>query len=58
MLRQGRLTPPGHEEADRKATEETRLRGSCTPYEKEFMRKDGTRVPVLVGGARLGRSHG
>jgi two-component system cell cycle sensor histidine kinase/response regulator CckA len=53
VLRQGRLTPPGHEEADRKATEETRLRGSCTPYEKEFMRKDGTRVPVLVGGARL-----
>ncbi len=53
MLRHGRLTPPGHEEADRKATEETRLRGSCTPYEKEFLRKDGTRVPVLVGGARL-----
>jgi PAS domain S-box-containing protein len=53
ILRHGRLTPPGHEEADRKATEETRLRGSCTPYEKEFLRKDGTRVPVLVGGARL-----
>jgi two-component system cell cycle sensor histidine kinase/response regulator CckA len=53
VLRHGRLTPPGHEEADRKATEETRLRGSCTPYEKEFLRKDGTRVPVLVGGARL-----
>jgi two-component system, cell cycle sensor histidine kinase and response regulator CckA len=53
LLRQGRLTPPGYEEADRKATEETRLKGSCTPYEKEFLRKDGTRVPVLVGGARL-----
>ena len=53
MLRHGRLTPPGYEEVDRKATEETRLRGSCTPYEKEFLRKDGSRVPVLVGGARL-----
>src|SRR4051812_9738827 len=53
VLRHGRLSPPGYEEADRKATEETRLRGSCTPYEKEFLRKDGTRVPVLVGGARL-----
>src|SRR4051794_19701599 len=39
VLRHGRLTPPGHEEADRKATEETRLRGSCPPYEKEFLRK-------------------
>jgi PAS domain S-box-containing protein len=53
-LRSGRLTPPGYEEADRRATQETRERGSCTPYEKEFWRKDGSRVPVLVGGARLG----
>ncbi|MFL5530922.1 MAG: PAS domain S-box protein [Gemmatimonadales bacterium] len=53
VLRHGRLTPPGYEEVDRKATEETGLTGSCTPYEKEFLRKDGSRVPVLVGGARL-----
>ena len=54
LLRHGRLTPPGYEEVDRRATEETREYGSCTPYEKEFLRKDGSRVPVLVGGARLG----
>jgi two-component system cell cycle sensor histidine kinase/response regulator CckA len=54
LLRHGRLTPPGFEELDRRATEETRSRGSCTPYEKEFYRKDGSRIPVLVGGARLG----
>ena len=54
VLRHGRLTPPGFEELDRQATEETRLTGACAPYEKEFLRKDGTRVPVLVGGARLG----
>jgi PAS domain S-box-containing protein len=53
ILRHGRLTPPGYEEADRRATEETRTRGSCMPYEKEFLRKDGSRIPVLVGGARL-----
>jgi PAS domain S-box-containing protein len=54
LLRQGRLTPPGFSDADTRATEETRIYGSCTPYEKEFLRKDGSRVPVLVGGARLG----
>ena len=54
LLRHGRLTPPGYEAVDRRATEETRATGSCTPYEKEFLRKDGNRVPVLVGGARLG----
>jgi two-component system cell cycle sensor histidine kinase/response regulator CckA len=58
LLRHGRLTPTGYEEVDRRATEETRTTGSCTPYEKEFVRKDGSRVPVLVGGARLGPDMG
>jgi two-component system cell cycle sensor histidine kinase/response regulator CckA len=54
LLSHGRLTPPGFEEVDQRATEQTRATGSCTPYEKEFLRKDGSRVPVMVGGARLG----
>ena len=54
LLRQGQLTPPGYEETDRNASEQIRLTGTCTPYEKELLRKDGSKVPVLAGGARLG----
>ena len=53
LLRHGSLTPDGYEAADWQATEEVAATGSCTPYAKEFLRKDGSRVPVLVGGARL-----
>jgi PAS domain S-box-containing protein len=50
-IRHGALTPPEYAEADRRAYEECLERGTCTPYEKEFWRKDGSRVPVLVGGS-------
>jgi signal transduction histidine kinase len=33
---------------------ELRATGSCKVFEKEYFRKDGTRVPVLVGGATFG----
>ncbi|HEU5051028.1 MAG TPA: ATP-binding protein [Gemmatimonadales bacterium] len=49
-LRRERLTPPEYRNADLRAREECRLHGSCTPYEKEFYRKDGSRIPVLAGG--------
>ncbi|HET8648894.1 MAG TPA: GAF domain-containing protein, partial [Gemmatimonadales bacterium] len=53
LLEHGRLTPPEFAERDRIAEAEMRERGSCTPYQKEFLRKDGARIPVLVGGSEV-----
>jgi PAS domain S-box-containing protein len=47
------MTPPEYRAADAQAIEELRRSGTCQPYEKEFIRKDGRRIPVLVGGALL-----
>jgi PAS domain S-box-containing protein len=47
------ITPPEWIAADEKAIQELRERGSCTPYEKEYLRRDGTRVPVLLADAML-----
>jgi PAS domain S-box-containing protein len=45
------LSPPEYAEADRHAVAETVTTGTFTPYEKEYLRKDGARVPILIGGA-------
>ena len=47
------LTPHAFREADARAWEEMREFRRCTPYEKEYIRKDGTAVPFLIGGAML-----
>lgn len=50
------LTPPEWHEVDRARAEEAREKGVSRPYEKEYLTKDGRRVPVLVGFALVGES--
>ena len=45
------LTPPEWRDRTARASEEVKRTGSLQPYEKEFFRKDGSRVPVLLGSA-------
>ncbi|HSE30727.1 MAG TPA: bifunctional diguanylate cyclase/phosphodiesterase [Pyrinomonadaceae bacterium] len=44
------LTPAEHQPADQEALEKVIAFGSCASYEKHFIRRDGSRVPVLFGG--------
>lgn len=47
------LTPAEYRAADERAVEQLRATGRYAPFEKEYLRSDGTRVPVLVGGTWL-----
>ncbi|MCP8937963.1 PAS domain S-box protein [Alsobacter sp. SYSU M60028] len=49
------MTPPEYAAADEKALEELRESGASRPFEKELIRPDGKRVPILIGAARLDR---
>ncbi len=48
-LQWAEITPLEYCETDARIVEELKRTGSVTPFEKEFTRKDGTRIPVLIG---------
>ncbi len=52
------FTAPEYRDAQRRLMEEMKKTGRSFIYEKEFMRKDGSRVPVLVSMSRLMNSEG
>jgi PAS domain S-box-containing protein len=43
------LTPPEWRERDARTDAELKMIGAVQPFEKEYFRKDGGRVPVLIG---------
>lgn len=52
------FTAPEYRDAQRKLMEEMKKTGQSFIYEKEFIHKDGSRIPVLVSMSRLKNSEG
>jgi PAS domain S-box-containing protein len=46
-----KLSSPEYADLDQRAMDELAATGVCAPYEKEYIRKDGSPVRVLVGAA-------
>jgi PAS domain S-box-containing protein len=49
------ITPPDGAHTDHEIVEQLRRTGACPPYDKEYLHRDGHRVPVVVGAAVLER---
>lgn len=47
------LIPVEAHQRQMQALEEIAVRGRCDPFEVTLLRRDGRRIPVMVGGARL-----
>jgi PAS domain S-box-containing protein len=47
------ITPPEYWDTDLQGMDLASDQGACKPYEKEYLTKDGRRIPVMVGYASL-----
>jgi PAS domain S-box-containing protein len=45
------LTPAEWRDSDDRAITELKATGTFQPFQKEYFRKDGSRIPVMIGGA-------
>jgi PAS domain S-box-containing protein len=52
------ITPPEWHAADRRAAERLRTTGATATFEREYVRKDGARVPMLVSAATFSDAAG
>jgi PAS domain S-box-containing protein len=50
------ITPPGWADVEEEAMAQLLRTGACQPFEKEYLHKDGRRVPVLIGAAVIDRN--
>ncbi len=62
-VRRGRIrwrdmTPPEFRELDQNGLREVAESGACKPYEKEYYHQNGSRVPILIGGASFPEQSG
>jgi PAS domain S-box-containing protein len=56
-LSRSTLSPPEWRDRDASTMEEVKKTGTVQPFEKEYLRKDGSRVPVLLGFAAFDDRH-
>ncbi|MBD1919470.1 MULTISPECIES: PAS domain S-box protein [Cyanophyceae] len=53
LMHWGEMTPLEYRQQDEQVLQELASTGSCAPFEKVYIRKDGSHVPILLGAAQL-----
>ncbi len=57
LIKWDEMTTHEYHSVDEYAIVELKATGICTPYEKEFIRKDGFRIPIYLGAASIDEAH-